>query len=125
MKIEVSWYDIDKTIIIQKFPMIWVWEEYFDAIRYTVELEKTVEHPVYVIGTQPPNGQTPKGNIINQYNTAIKMHEDNMRYYIIATDNFLTAAFGNVFLKTTALRAKVRMVKTIDDALRFIEQDKA
>lgn len=52
------------------------------------------------------------------------MHEEHMRYYIIASDNYLTTLFGNIFLKTTALRHKTRMVNTVDDALKFIEQDK-
>jgi hypothetical protein len=124
MSVEVSWYDEEKTIILQEFPVSWTWDDFFDGVHRTVELEKQVSHPVYVIGTQPPNGQSPKGNVLSQYNAAIKMHEEHMRYYIIASDNYLTSLFGNIFLKTTALRHKTRMVNTVEDALKFIEQDK-
>lgn len=124
MAIEVSWYDEDKTIIVQKFPADWTWDEFYAAVKETVELEKTVDHTVYVLGTQPPEGRTPKGSILQHYNSAIAMHEDNMRYYIIATDNRVTSMFGNVFLKTTPMRKKVRMAASFDDALRYIQADK-
>ncbi|MCI0713856.1 MAG: hypothetical protein L0154_27105 [Chloroflexi bacterium] len=124
MSVKVSWYDEENTIIVQEFPEIWTWDEFYDAVKRTVELENQVSHPLYVIGTQPRNGQTPKGNVISQYNVAIRMHEDHMRYYLIATDNYLTTIFGNIFLKTTAMRDKVRMVNKFGDALNFIAQDK-
>lgn len=124
MRVEVSWYDDEKTVILQQFPAEWTWDDYYDGVKRTVELEKTVDHHVYVVGTQPPNGQTPKGNILTHYNAAIKMHADNMRYFIIATDNTMTTFFGNIFLKTTPMRTKARMVTTIEDAINFVEQDK-
>ena len=124
MEVKVSWYDDQKTIIVQEFPDIWTWDEFYDAVNRTVGMEKTVSHPVYVLGTQSPTGKTPSGNILTHYNAAIKMHEDHMRYYIIATDNYLTSLFGNIFLKTTALRKKTRMVNTFEDALSYIAQDK-
>ncbi len=124
MRPEVKWYDSEKTIIVQAFAESWTWEEFYEAVQETVEMEKTVSHPVYVVGTQPPKGQTPKGNVLANYNTAIKMHPDNMRFYILATDNYFTSVFGNIFLKTTSLRTKVRMVNTFDDALKFIVKDK-
>lgn len=125
MRPEVKWYDNEKTIIIQKFPETWTWEDFYEAVQETVEMEKTVSHPVYIVGTQPPKGQTPKGNVLANYNTAIKMHPDHMRFYILATDNYFTSVFGNIFLKTTPLRTKVRMVNTFEDALEFIAKDKA
>lgn len=124
MSVNVSWYDDEKTIIMQEFPEIWTWEEFYDAVERTVELEKQVSHPLYVIGTQPRSGQTPKGNVLPHYNAAIRMHEDHMRYYLIATDNYLTSLLGNIFLKTTAMRHKVRIVNKFNDALRFITHDK-
>ncbi len=124
MEVKVFWYDEDQTIIVQEFPMVWTWDEFYDGVKKTVEMEKSVSHQVYVLGTQPPNGKTPKGAILTHYETAIKMHPRNMRFYIIATDNYFTSLFGNIFLKTTALRKKARMVNKFEDALRFIEADK-
>lgn len=124
MTVKVSWYDKDKTIILQEFPVTWTWEEFYEAVRQTVEMEKTVNHPLYVMGTNPPNAQHPKGNVLTHYNAALKMHPPHMRYYIIATNDFFTTVMGNIFIKTSTLRKKTRMVTSVDDALNFITKDK-
>jgi hypothetical protein len=124
MSVNVSWYDDEHTIILQEFPLTWTWDEFFDAVKSTVELEKTVDHPVYVMGTNPPSGKMPSGNVLAQFNAAIKMHEPNMQLYIMATNNSFTALMGRVFVQTTSMRDKVRMVATLDDGLRLIAEDK-
>lgn len=124
MSVKASWYDPEKTIILQEFPLAWTWDDFYAVVRETVEMERTVSHPVYVIGTQPPNGQTPTGNILSHYNSALKMHEPHMRYYIMATANRLNAVLGNILVKTSGMRLKVRLVVTFDDALRLVEKDK-
>ena len=124
MTVNVSWYDEEQTIILQEFPMNWTWEDFFEAVGRTVELEKTVSHPVYILGTNPKNGQMPKGNSLAQFNAALKMHPPHMRYYILATNNTFVALMGRVLLQTSGLREKTRLVNTVDDGLRLIADDK-
>ena len=124
MPVKVSWYDDEQTIILQEFPLSWTWDEFFDAVERTVELENTVSHPVYIMGTNPPNGKMPGGNVLAQFNAALKMHPAHMRYYIMATNNAFTALMGRILLQTSALREKTRLVTTLDDGLRLIAEDK-
>lgn len=125
MAVKVSWYDEERTIILQEFPMTWTWEDFFDAVERTVELENTVTHPIYVLGTNPQNGQMPKGNSLAQFNAALKMHPPHLRFYIMATNNTFAALMGRVLLQTSNLREKTRLVNTLDDGLRLIAEDKA
>jgi hypothetical protein len=124
MSVKVSWYDDEQTIILQEFPMTWTWEEFFEAVERTVELEKTVSHPLYVMGTNPRNGKMPGGSVLANFEAAIRMHEPQMQLYIMATNNPFTALFGGMFLQITRMRDKIRLVARVEDGLRLIADEK-
>ena len=124
MTVKISWYDDEHTIILQEFPAIWTWDDFFAAVEATVVMEKTVSHPVYVMGTNPRNGKMPPGSALVQFNAALKMHPPHLRFYIMATNNSFTALMGRVWLQTSPLREKTRLVNTVDDGLRLIADDK-
>lgn len=124
MSVKVDWYDDEHTIILQEFPAVWTWEEFFDAVERTVELENTVSHPVYVLGTNPQSGRMPGGNVLAQFNAALKMHPPHMQFYTMATNNALAALLGRILLQTSGMRDKVRLVRTVDDGLRLIAESK-
>lgn len=124
MTVKVSWYDDEHTTILQEFPMTWTWEEFFDAVERTVEMERSVSHPVYVLGTNPQNGKMPGSNVLAQFNAALKMHPPHMQYYIMATNNSLVTILGRILLQTSSLREKTRLVNTVEDGLRLIAENK-
>ncbi len=125
MTVKVSWYDADQTIILQEFPLTWTWEDFFDAVERTVEMENTVSHPVYIMGTNPPNGKMPGGNTLAQFNAALKMHPPHMQLYIMATNNAFSAMMGRILVQTSGMREKTRLVNTVEDGLRLIAEEKA
>ena len=124
MTVKISWYDEEKTIILQEFPVEWTWDEFYEIVRQSVEMEKSVPHTVYSIGTNPPNAKTPPGNALNNFRSALLMHPPNMRWYIIATGNLLTRILGLTILRAGIFGEKLRVVGSLEDALRIVAQDK-
>jgi hypothetical protein len=124
MTVNVAWYDDEKTIILQEFPVEWTWDEFYAAVQQSIELEKSVSHTVYVMGTNPPNAKTPSGNALNNFKAALRMHPSNMRWYIIATSDMLTRVLGYTVLRAGIFGEKLRVVRSVEEGLKLIEQDK-
>jgi hypothetical protein len=124
MAIKVTWYDGAKTIIRHDFPVEWTWDEFYEAIRQSVEMEKTVTHDVYVLSVNPPNVKIPAGNAIGHFQKSFDMHRPHVRFVVVPTNNMLVLLFGRTLIRLGVVTKKVLMVQTIEEALGLIAADK-
>jgi hypothetical protein len=124
MPIRVSWYDDAKTIIRHDFPVEWTWDNFYEAIRQSVEMEKSVRHNLYVLTVNPPNVKIPDGNAIQNFQKSFAMHLPHVRFVIVPTNNSLLALFGRSLIRLGFLSKKIRMVQSLEEALRLIDADK-
>jgi hypothetical protein len=124
MAITITWYDDAKTIIQHDFPVEWTWDEFYEAIRQSVEMEKTVTHDVYVLSVNPPNVKIPAGNAIQHFQKSFGMHRPHVRFVVVPINNMLVALFGRSLIRLGLVTKKVRVVHTIEEALGLIAADK-
>lgn len=124
MAIQVTWYDDAKTIIRHDFPVEWTWDEFYEAIRQSVEMEKSVRHNVYVVSVNPPNVKIPAGNALQHFQKGFAMHLPHVRFVAVLSNNMLVVLFGRTLIRLGVVTNKVRMVQTVEEALGLIEADK-
>lgn len=125
MPINVSWYDGEKTIIQHEFAVEWTWDEFYEAIRQSIEMEKATENNVYVISVNPPNVKIHPGNAFQHFQKGFAMHLPNMRFVAVMSNNLMVVLFGRTLLRLGVVTSKTRMVQTVDEALSLIQADKA
>lgn len=124
MPIRVSWYDDAKTIIRHDFPVEWTWDEFYEATRQSVEMEKTVRHNLYLLSVNPPNAKIPAGNALANFQKGFDLHKPHLRFVLVPTNNTFLLLFGRTLMSLGMVTKKLRMVQTIEEALRLIQADK-
>lgn len=121
--VKVYWHDPEKTIIVQEFPDAWTWEDFWEAVNRTVEMEHEIEHEFYVVGVMSPKGKVPPGNSMEQFSNALKSHRPKMRLYITATGSIFANIMFRTFLKIVRMD-KFTSVVTLPAAISLIETNK-
>lgn len=122
MAIEVNWYNSEKTIILEKYPNKWTWDDFY-ALRDTVPLMMSeVPHTVNIIADMGNNLDVPSGNAMLHARNVVNSFPPNWGMLIMITRSPLINSFVNMFNKIfPALWArKIHLVKSYDDAFALI-----
>jgi hypothetical protein len=121
--VNVYWHDPEKTIIVQEFPDVWTWEDFWDCVNRTVAMEHEIEHEFYVVGVMSPKGKIPPGNSFEQFSKALQSHRLQMRLYITATGSVFANIMFRTYLKVVRMD-KFTSVVTLPAAINLIETTK-
>jgi hypothetical protein len=124
MPIDVTWYDIDKTIIVLHFPDQWTWLECGRAIDTSIQMELSVTHRVDVIADFDRGFSLPAG-AIRHIHHAMAISPPNVGTVVITN----TSEYARIFLAILSkpyrkLADMIQLVNTFEDAVAFIEEER-
>src|SRR5688572_12633323 len=122
MAIEVSWYNSEKTIILEKYPRKWTWDDFYNLRDTVVPMMKEVSHPVYIIADFGNNLDIPSGNAMLHARNVIGSFPENWALLLIISHSVLINSFVNMFNRIFPLNwaKKIRLVKNYEEALAII-----
>lgn len=126
MSIDIRWYDEAETILLFEFQEGWAWEDFIQAGNY--EWLASIEHPFYEIYDLRHASQLPP-NIIRQGQTLLRNDAPaNLSgVYVVGispTLKTIMSTFQKLMPDAMTARWKLRLVRSMDDALAAITQQK-
>jgi len=98
MKIKVDWYNLEKTIILQKRESGWTWEDFDAAVDQYVELAKSVENNVALLVDCLDAPTPPSTSVLGHYSRAGRLRPDNLiRMVIVSEEGGFMKTMGDVY----------------------------
>jgi hypothetical protein len=127
MAIEVTWYNAEKTIILEKYPRKWTWDEFYNLRDTVIPMMKEVSHPVYIIADFGNNLDIPGGNAMLHARNVIGSFPENWALLLIISHSALINSFVNMFNRIFPLNwaKKIRLVKNYEEAQAIIAKTEA
>jgi len=122
MPIEVTWYNSAKTIILEKPPPKWTWDDFWRLRELVPQMMNEVPHKVSIIADFGNALDIPSGNAMLHARNVIGSFPDNWGLLVIISRSALINSFVNMFTRIFPLQwaRKIRLVKSYEDALSTI-----
>lgn len=124
----IYWYDSEQTILINEVTGRWNWEEAYDTIRTLNSTVRESDHSVYSIHWFRSAAYTsPQGMALRNLRNLIQDDPPNEKMVFFVGTNGIFQGLVNAVIrayKFTGLTSKYYFMKTLDDALRIITQDR-
>ena len=127
MPIEVSWYNAEKTIILEKYPSKWTWDDFYELREIVPAMMQEVPHTVSIIADFGNNLDIPSGNAMLHARNVISSFPKNWGLLVMISRSALINSFVNMFNRIFPANwaRKIRLAKDYDEALAFIAAHEA
>ncbi len=120
----IDWIDDRKQIMLAELVAHWTWDDAFCLLEKQQEMIAEVNHPVYtIIHMQSP--LIPAG-LIRNMPRVMRYDDPKERLTILVGHHNLlrkTIDFVNRLYRLDSVFVKTRYMATVEEALRFIEED--
>ncbi len=125
MPITIDWGNPEKTYILEQFEQSWTWEEYLALDPVENEMMDSVDHKVHIIA-DARGARLPDHGALTYFpkivEGAVTGSHPNAGLYIIVGASRIIQTFAEIYQRVyTGHGQKVRLVKTMEDALALIE----
>lgn len=127
MAIEVTWYNSEKTIILEKYPPKWTWDDFYALREIVPSMMNEVSHSVYIIADFGNNLDVPSGNAMLHARNVISAFPENWALLIMISRSPLINSFVNMFNRIFPVHwaRKIRLVKSYEEAEKLIRDYEA
>lgn len=124
MAIEVTWHNREKTIILEKYPSKWTWDDFYALREVVPPMMHEVSHTVHIIADMGNNLDIPGGNAMLHARNVVSSFPENWGMLIMITRSPLINSFVNMFNRIFPAHwaRKIRLVKSYDDAYALIAE---
>jgi hypothetical protein len=125
MAIEVTWHNAEKTIILEKYPRKWTWDEFYGLRDAVVPMMNEVSHTVYIIADFGNNLDIPSGNAMLHARNVIGSFPQNWGLLLIISRSGLINSFVNMFNRIFPANwaKKIRLIKSYEEAYKMIQEE--
>ena len=97
MSIEVSWDNADKTIIYTKVTGSWTWEEMYAVSEKSIDMRRSVKHPVgSIVDFREAKGLP--GGAISHAKNIVRKQEGHSGTTVFVGCNFASMSLWNVLM---------------------------
>lgn len=123
MPIFVQWDNPERTIIYIRYER-WTWDDYYDALRESAILSKTVDHPVDIIADLV-DSLVPKGGTISHAAAALKQDNSRVGLIVLVTPNRFVQSLTQMSWRVLPdFKKKYRMTSTVELARELIARER-
>lgn len=126
MTISVTWYNVERTILLQTIADHWTLDDYYALSSQTNTLLSSIDYPVDLIADLGGVRTVPT-NIVSALRRSEVKHHPNLGLVVVTgLNNTFVYAMYNVFIKLTpSLANKFQLARTLDEAAALIQTHRA
>jgi hypothetical protein len=122
MNINVTWANEEKTALLHTFREYWVWEDFFEASRRSMEMMDEVDHMVDIIA-DARNAVLPSGALAQMTrileNAATRKHPNGGAYILVGASRVIET-FARIYAQAFPSHgAKVLFTRTMEEAFEL------
>ncbi len=125
MNATVSWYNEDKTILLQTYWEDWGMAEGIYVIDTTYELASSVDHDIFIIVDFTQQKSIHPHLLGNLSHAAQKMPSNLLKMYLVRPGIHLTSLVNVARVVAPRYVEPMQIVTSMDEALEQIEQHRA
>jgi len=86
MTIQVSWFNSEKTIILQKREPGWTWQDFDAAVDQYVDMARSVDHKTAIIIDCLDAPTPPSSSVLGHYRRAENLAPKNLVRMVVVPD---------------------------------------